>query len=322
MTSKLGFSMILAVAIAAVGCGSNEKTNAPTPGASNVTGATTTKANEFRFSTGKFEIPSGDSFECFYTDTVTDKQINVRSATATQGKGGHHITVYYAEQKQPVGHHPCVDVEMMALRQIAGATGGKEGVIELPPGYATKIPPGKQLVVQSHYVRTEPGTQTVEDEVILETLEEKDVKQFANAFVMVDLDFKLAPRAKGKSTSVCTVPKDLDVLLLLGHMHEWGSTYKLEEIDEKGNAISTLYETPWDPIFTSHPPINKYEPAQPMKFKKGMRLRQTCNWDNVEEHEMTFPREMCVMFSYYIPDDGFIQCDTKTLPNETAGGDK
>ena len=28
---------------------------------------------------------------------------------------------------------------------------------------------------------------------------------------------------------------------------------------------------------------------------------------------MTFPREMCVTFSYYIPDDGFVECNGKEV---------
>ena len=115
----------------------------------------------FSFSTGPFEIQPGDTFECFYTDTITDRQLNVQTAIGQQGPGGHHLTVYYADQKAPVGHHPCNDVEMLGLHQIAGAAGGKEGIIALPDGYATKIPAGKQLVVQAHYVRTEPGPATV-----------------------------------------------------------------------------------------------------------------------------------------------------------------
>ncbi len=265
----------------------------------------------FRFSTGPFEIQPGDTFECFYTSTITDKQLNVRSATGRQGPGGHHITVYYTDQKVPVGHHECTDVEMIGLHQIAGANDGNEGIIGLPEGYATVVPAGKQLVVQAHYIRTEPGPATVEDVVDLQTLEANEVKAFANSFVLVDGGFKVPPRGEATSVSDCVVPKDLDLLLLLGHMHEWGSRYKLERIDEATNKpVEMLYETAWEPLFTSHPPVTSYDPQKPLHLPKGTRLRQTCTWKNTESNELQFPREMCVMFSYYFPDDGFLQCDT------------
>lgn len=307
---------ILAAAFvaAASGCSSKGADAASGPSPTGTSGAASTQtAPGFSFSTGPFEIQPGDTFECFYTDTITDRQLNVQTAIGQQGPGGHHLTVYYADQKAPVGHHPCNDVEMLGLHQIAGAAGGKEGIIALPDGYATKIPAGKQLVVQAHYVRTEPGPATVEDHVTLTTVDDANVKAFANSFVMVDFDFKLAARAAGASTTECVVPKDLDVLLLLGHMHEWGAHYKLEKVDEKGKSLETLYETEWEPLFMSHPPVTSFTPDKPLKLTKGTRLRQSCAWKNTEDHDMAFPREMCVMFSYYIPDDGFLQCETKAV---------
>jgi hypothetical protein len=300
------FMTMLGCALLAYGCGSDEAT---TPAAGG-TGEPTAKVG-FRFSTGKFTIQPGDTFECFYTDTITDRQLNVNAATGFQGPGGHHMTVYYTDQKVPVGHHTCSDQEMVGLHQVAGAAEGKEGVIGLPEGYATKVPQNKQLVVQSHYIRTETTPLEVEDVVDLHTLETEEVVQFANAFVMLDTTFKLEPRSKKKSVTDCVLPRDFDMLLMLGHMHEWGQHYKLERVDDTGKPLELIYETDWDPVYASHPPVNSYDPKTPLHFAKGTRIRQTCEWNNVEDYDMAFPREMCVMFSYYIPDDGFKICDTE-----------
>lgn len=302
-------SILLAAVLAACSTSSSEGTTVqPTEPA-----PSTTAPTGFRFTTGKFDVAPGDTFECFYTDTITTEQLNVQSATAKQGPGGHHVTVYYTDQKAPVGHHPCTDVEMIALHQVAGA--GNEGVIALPEGYATIVPKGKQMVVQAHYVRTEPGTITVEDEVELQTVETSKVKSFANSFVLVDGDFKVPPRSSATSTTECVVPQDFDMLLLLGHMHEWGGTYKLERIDAATNKpVETLYQVDqWEPLYSSHPPVNHYDPQKPLHLPKGTRLRQTCTWNNTETNELTFPREMCIMFSYYFPDNGFLTCDTKAV---------
>jgi hypothetical protein len=305
--NRMRLAFLITAAMLAHGCGSDDKTTAE----ANATEPT--KSTAFRFSTGKFEILPGDTFECFYTDTITTQQLNVQSASATQGSGGHHVTVYYTDQKVPVGHHRCNDIEMVGFHQVAGAGDGKEGIISLPDGYATKVPEGKQLVVQAHYIRTEDGPLTVEDTVELKTLETKDVKEFANSFVLNDATFNLPPRSNNESRTECVVPRDFDLLLLLGHMHESGSHYKLERVDEAGKPIETLYETEWEPLYTSHPPVKMYEATKPLHLAKGSRIRQTCDWRNTGDSEMAFPREMCVMFSYYIPDDGFIICDTKVV---------
>ncbi len=312
MNMRIAYGLTIAAALFAAGCGSDKSTspqgaNNPDPG------PVDTKKVGFEFSTGKFEIQPGDTFECFYTATVTDRQLNVSSATAKQGPGGHHITVYYTDQNVPVGHHPCTDVEMVGLHQIAGASSGGEPAVALPDGYATKVPQGKQLVVQTHYIRTEKTPLTVEDSVTLKVAEDSEIKQFANSFVINDGSFTLPARANQTSTTECVVPHDFDVLLLLGHMHEWGAHYKLERLDAAGKVAETLYQTDWDPLYASHPPVNNYDPLKPLKLPKGTRLRQTCDWKNTEDHEMAFPREMCIMFTYYVPDNGFIICEPEQV---------
>jgi hypothetical protein len=307
---KSGFA-IAAGFLACLAC-SSTKSDVDTGTAPGVT-APTVDPNAFAFETGKFTIQPGDNFECFYTSTTTDRVINVQNATATQGAGGHHVTVYYTDQKVPVGHHPCSDVEMIGLHQVAAAANGSEGIVELPAGYATKVPAGKQMVVQAHYVSTASGPTEVNDTVALKTLDDKDVVAFANSFVLVDGSFKVPARAAASSATECTTPKDLDILILLGHEHEWGSHYKLERMDASGKSLETLYETDWEPLFMAHPPVKNFAPATPLHLPKGTILRQTCAWKNTEDQEKAFPREMCVMFSYYVPDDGFIQCETKAV---------
>ncbi|MDB5217694.1 MAG: hypothetical protein JWO86_5621 [Myxococcaceae bacterium] len=308
--SKSGFA-IAAGFLACLACSSTKSDGGTTP-APGVT-APTTQAAGLEFETGPFQIQPGDNFECFYTATTTDHVLNVQGAKGVQGVGGHHLIVYYTDQKVPVGHHKCSDVEMLGLHQVAADAGNNEGVIQLPPGYATKIPAGKQLVIQSHYVSTASGPSTVNDSITLTTLEDKDVTQFANSFVMVDGNFKVPPRSAATSATLCSTPKDLDLIIVLGHMHEWGSHYKLERMDDAGQPLETLYETDWETLYVAHPPVTNYDAAKPLHLPKGTKLRQTCSWKNTEDQEKAFPSEMCVMFSYYVPDDGFLQCDTKAV---------
>jgi hypothetical protein len=311
-TTRSRSSLVLAAGLLACLACSSSKSDDVAPAGTGATTAATEPAG-FEFSTGPFEIQPGDTFECFYTATTTDQVMNVQNATGTQGKGGHHLLVYYADQKQPVGHHKCSDVEMIALHQIAAAEDGNEGIVALPDGYATKVPAGKQLVVQSHYIRTEDGPLTVNDSIKLKVVEDKDVKQFANSFTMVDMKFQVPARGPATSSKVCTTPQDLDLLLMIGHMHEWGAHYKLERVDENDKPVETLYETEWEQLYVSHPPVTYYDANKPLHLPRGTRLRQTCSWKNTDDQEKTFPREMCVMFSYYVPDNGFLLCDLEEV---------
>jgi hypothetical protein len=255
-------------------------------------------------------VEPGDSFECYYTDITTDRDIFVNSSTGRQGAGGHHITIYYATVPQPPGHHKCIDVEMAEWRQVGAAANDPkgDGVIDLPPGIAVKIPAGQQIVVQTHYINATSKAKDVEDEITVHLLKKEEVKRFAQGFVVVDGTFEIPPHANYSRTGVCTVKRDLDLIMILGHMHERGQHYKLEHLDANGKVLATMLDQDWEASFASHPPTSRFTPEKPYKLSKGDKLRQTCTWKNTEEEKVLFPVEMCVAFSMYLDDDGFLEC--------------
>jgi hypothetical protein len=268
------------------------------------------------FQTGEFEIPDGDSFTCFYSNVITDRELAILSADGFQQEGGHHITVYYVDKPQKVDHHTCSDSEMVSWHQIAGANGEgtKEPVVQLPDGVATKIAKGKQIAVQIHYINTSGKPRMVNDSVNVHYTDPANVKVFANNFVINNPYFTVPAAGTTTSRGTCVVPQDLTLLLLLGHQHEHGKHFKLEEVDEAGKVLTTLYDHDWEPQFASHPPVNLYTMEKPLLLKKGTRLRQTCDWSNDTTDPLKFPREMCVMFSMYVPDAGEFDCDFTPEP--------
>ncbi len=268
-------------------------------------------SDEVSFRTGSFEVPIGDSFTCFYTDVYSERELSVSGASGGQGLGGHHIIAYYADEPRPVGHHECNDEEMTNLHQIAGSAGDAgEGPLSLRDNLALKVPAGKQFVLQAHYINTTDEVQTVDDTVTLELMNPADVFAYVNYFVTNDDSFEIPQTASYNHTTYCTVNRDLDVVLTLGHMHEAGRLYQLEIIDGGGATTQMLRNDTWAPSFTSHPPVTYYSVDQPLHITAGTRLRQSCDWDNTTARTVIFPREMCLSFMYYFPGDGDdIVCD-------------
>jgi hypothetical protein len=272
----------------------------------------TVDENVLYFETGQFEVPPGDSFECFYTDTFTDKELAVYGSDGQQGPGGHHIVVYWTDIPREPTHHPCKDEEMVSWHQIAGS-GGEAATatdtLALPEGLANRVPAGKQLVIQAHYINVTGEMQTVNDWVKLKLMDPARVQAYVNYMAAVDETFEIPAHSKHTSTTTCTVERDFDIVLSLSHMHEYGTRYTLEEIDEQGAVLSTLRDDAWSPVYTSHPPIDRWTKDQPFSLKKGTRLRQTCTWDNTTAESLLFPREMCLGFFYYYPDEGEFYCN-------------
>ena len=95
-----------------VGCGSTDDT----------TSEPVVDESLLTFQTGEFEIPPGDSFECFYTDTFTEKELAVTSAKGDQGPGGHHIAAL-SRSKAPRGHTPRCRTASTASPARSGAMG-------------------------------------------------------------------------------------------------------------------------------------------------------------------------------------------------------
>jgi hypothetical protein len=268
---------------------------------------------ELTLRTGEFTVGIGDSFTCFYTDVFTDRELSVTGAAGGQGNGGHHIIAYYADTPRPVGNHPCTDEEMANLRQIAGSAGdGGAGPLSLGEGLAIKVPVGKQLVMQAHYINTTDAPEVVDDWVTLQLAKPEEVFSYVNYFVTNDDTFEIPPTAAYTHTTYCTLDRDLDVILTLGHMHEVGEHYQLEIVDAPAGAAAApqvLRSDAWEPLFTSHPPMTRYPVTAPLHLAAGTRLKQTCDWSNTGDHTVLFPREMCLSFMYYFPGDGDLVCD-------------
>jgi len=78
-----------------------------------------------RFETPEFDVPPGDSFECFYLDAFSEKEMAVIGSDGQQDKGGHHILLYWTDTPQDPQHHPCDDAEMLTWRQNCPPNRGK-----------------------------------------------------------------------------------------------------------------------------------------------------------------------------------------------------
>ena len=310
---SIGIIALLASSFVLGGCGGGE--TQPTGGGT--TGTHGDTANALTIHTGEFEVPAGDSFECFYTDTITDRELSAVSSTAKQGPGGHHVIIYYTDTPLKAQHHACSNAEMTSWHQISGAgngTSGAEGLIQLPPGLAVKVASGKQIVVQTHYINTTGASEKVNDSITLNLVDAKEVKEYANYYVVNDDEFEVPAQGKLTSQRTCTVDSDLDLVMMVGHMHEAGRRFTLERADKDGQPFTPVYDHEWKVEYASHPPALNYTMEKPLHFAKGTKLRQTCSWDNSGTDPLLFPNEMCVSFMYYVPDIGERTCPMDPAP--------
>ncbi len=300
MRAHIWFMCFTAIAAAPAGCAVDEAGGEGGSG-----------EDQLVLETGEFEVGAGDVFECFYTSVVTDHEMATTGAFGKQvGSGGHHITIYYTTSPRPTGHHPCDDAEMVTWQQVGGTGSEAAEALTLHDGLAIKIPTGAQIVMQTHYINTGESYR-VSETAGLQLVDPADVVEYVHQFAVFNGDFLVPAHQTMEEARSCTVPRDLKLVKLLGHMHEWGKHFQLDEVDEAGQVVRSLVDDDVTPAYASHPPIASFGMNEPLVLRAGTRLRQTCSWDNFEDFDLEFPREMCVAYGLFYGGDSDVFCDVE-----------
>lgn len=245
--------------------------------------------------------PGEDKMVCLSVDYDGD-DIAYKNAISLQGKGGHHVILLGAKKPQPAGTiEDCSD----------GADMSKYDLLmipqELPEGYGTKLPAGRHMVIQSHYVNTTDKAIVVRDFVQLETLAPADVKTWAAPIATNTIDLMVPAGKTAEAEFDCEVEEDVELLMVGGHMHEWGTTFEIK-MGPTVDALESLYFVdPWRADFRDVPPVTLFL-ENPMPLPKGTIIRTKCTWENTEAEDLTFPHEMCSTFGILAGIQNPIEC--------------
>jgi hypothetical protein len=180
-------------------------------------------------------------------------------------------------------------------------------VMDLPAGMAMKLKEGQRWVLQSHYVNPTRDRLWVRDVVVLDLVDLSEVTTWAAPLVLVETDLVLPP---GETTTLsfdCPVEEELNLLYLLGHMHEWGTAFSTDHW--VGEVSERIYEVEeWELEFRDEPPrVDFGEAGRALGI--GDVLTTTCTWESNEEEEITFPFEMCASVGIAWPLTVPLVCD-------------
>lgn len=264
--------------------------------------------------------PQADVQLCSILNEPLAEDLYLTGATGMQFPGGHHIAIYTAAAAMEPGVVPCDDIDMSALRFVVGA-GGVGGLdTTLPEGIALRVPKGQQLIIQSHYINTKLEPAVVMDGVDIDLTTPDAGNALADSFAMIDSEFEIPPFTFGyERVKTCEIVQEMDIVLLIGHTHDFGVLYRLEHETAAGEKTELYYATD-GPTLRDNPEVKVYE--QPLRLSQGDKLHMTCQWNNDTAHPVGWPEEMCVAFTYYTPGNGWLICDTEdSSPRVLGGGD-
>lgn len=259
---------------------------------------------------GGEQVIAAGSEKMFCTDVVYEgEDVAYDALEATQGKFGHHaVLLVPVKPRAPGTVTDCTDASTMKDFSLFAI-----GQADVPKGHGGFLPKGKQLVIQSHYVNTGKVPIRVRDVLRIRTMPIAEVTTWMGVFVNTTDQIDIPPHAMGFSTTFdCPVTKDLALLVLGGHMHEWGARMEVSYVAPDG-ALTPVYKIDqWKAEYRDTPPVDLYT-SKPRELKGGGQLRITCAWNNTSDQTLKFPSEMCVLFGYAAGTKEPIVCGGATL---------
>jgi hypothetical protein len=250
----------------------------------------------------KVIAPGEEKLFCFHfrydgPDVAFDEQESL------QGKFGHHTTlVTPKEPKAPGTVEDCSSAESMDAYNAFTVPGNR-----LPAGYGTFLKGGTALVMQNHYINTGMKPIKVRDVARLHTIPLESVTTWASVYIMVTRNLEIPAHGTGTRSIECTMDQDVDLLLVAGHMHEWGKKVSMVAGPTKETAEPVYVTDDWRPEYRDVPPATLFF-DNPMHIPQGTYLRTDCEWFNNTSEVIGFPKEMCVSFGFVAGPKEPVEC--------------
>jgi len=269
-----------------------------------------------QYLSGDLAIPAREQRQYCTFFTYDGPDTAVHQAESYQDPSfGHHVFLlktFLSVQDAPDGYTmDCTSVEDFNMAQtdelyIPEPKGDGRTGMELPDGMAVKLTSGTRLVLQSHFINYSDQPIVAADGVNLELMDPADVTTWAAPFAQTTLDIHLPPHETTTIHLDCGWDKDVNLLFLIGHMHENGVAFSID--DETADETDRIYDVPtWTPYYRDNPPVNRYAAGE-FQVKAGDVFHTTCTWDNETDEELTFPSEMCATVGIAYPSEEPLYC--------------
>lgn len=264
------------------------------------------------------EIPAYTDLMACYFGTYEGEDIGIDWVETLQDSDyGHHV-ILLGTSADPVEYpdgavidcssEDQLDMDDLSPLFIPASGEGELGHMDLPDGMAIKFKTGARWILQSHYINPTDTAFLTSDAVNVGFVAADDVETwvapFVNNVMAVDL-----PAGEETTTSMeCEFDKEVSVLFLLGHMHEWGSYFRLDWMHADGTE-EMIYEVPeWRVDYRDDPPVTTYD-LDAFTIQPGDRFRTTCTWDNDSDEDLGFPGEMCTATGLVYPQTVPLMCN-------------
>ena len=161
----------------------------------------------------------------------------------------------------------------MAGGSLGSYTPGRQAV-RYPPGRATLIRAGSDLVLELHYTAT--GKAAMDRTRVGFIFAKEPPAEHVRRFSIVNTTFVIPPGDPSfRVEAAATLTTDVKLIALHPHMHLRGKASELRMVTPEGETRTLLRVARYDPMWQL-----RYDLAQELVLKKGTRLEGTFVFDN------------------------------------------
>jgi mono/diheme cytochrome c family protein len=203
-----------------------------------------------------------------------DRSVVHHVTAVLRGPGSQWLTdVPVGEARPKRGSNTAATTNRMASGSIGSYTPGRAAV-RYPPGRATLIPAGSDLVLELHY--TTNGKATTDRTRVGFIFATEPPAEQVRRFAIVNTTFTIPP---GDPTfrveAAATLTADVKLTALHPHMHLRGKASEFRMVTPDGERRTLLRVSRYDPMWQL-----RYHLAEELVLKKGTRLEVTSIFDN------------------------------------------
>jgi len=323
---------LLALALAA--CGSSDPPATPAPdGEPEPFDAPTTTVDG---SIEKAGAPAGgEDTICIHKRLGNAEPGYVRNIRGTLGEGSHHLIAYVSDEtEEQLEPAPCGGFSGILVFDEGGVPGldsanvpifiAQQPEVELqmpmddghPVGF--RIEANQMLRFELHWFNTTGAARDVKGNLELDLISEADAQEagiIESSFgFWGSMSIDIPPHSQAKTPllfqSAISGTKSFAVTTHQHHLgtrmriwHDDGSSVGSTEVGAHARLLA-------DSDTWAEPPLEMLDPA--ITFADGQGLAYQCEWNNTTDKHVGFGEgfddEMCFLWSYYYPSDGFDIC--------------
>jgi hypothetical protein len=167
--------------------------------------------------------------------------------------GSHHVLLFSTPYDTIPEHgvHECPE-GAAAKWEIDGVVGGAQssevaGAQAAPTGVAIRVPAGKVLLMNTHYLNASGGPLDTDAVVKLHTVAASTVTQEAGVLFFYNFYIRVPGNSESEARMRCPIRKQVTLLDAQSHMHARGVGYTAELLS--GGTSERIYETDqWESV--------------------------------------------------------------------------